>query len=54
LCLPKADYIINIYDSYLHGYHYCYAVFIKQFTNHTEAWSKFIDIKINGAILLAK
>jgi len=44
--LPDADYVINPYVGCPHKCIYCYAEFMKRFTNHTEDWGEFIDIKI--------
>ena len=44
--LPEADYVINAYTGCPHGCIYCYAKFMKRFTNHTEKWGEFINIKI--------
>ncbi len=43
--LPASDYVINPYVGCPHGCKYCYARFMKRFTNHTEEWGSFIDIK---------
>lgn len=43
--LPASDYVINPYTGCLHGCKYCYACFMKRFTNHTEDWGLFIDVK---------
>lgn len=50
--LPSADYVINPYVGCSHGCIYCYARFMKRFTNHEEPWCKFVDIKLNGAELI--
>jgi len=43
--LPNTDYVINPYVGCIHACKYCYAVFMKKFTNHNEEWGTFIDIK---------
>lgn len=43
--LPVADYSVNPYVGCEHGCKYCYASFMKRFTNHPEAWGSFVDIK---------
>jgi DNA repair photolyase len=52
--LPATDYVINPYVGCLHSCIYCYAVFMKRFTNHYEKWGTFIDVKINGPELVPK
>lgn len=39
-------YAINPYIGCPHKCRYCYASFMKRFTNHKEEWGEFIDIKI--------
>ena len=43
--LPDADYVINPYIGCPHKCIYCYAEFMKRFTNHFEPWGDFLDIK---------
>ena len=43
--LPVADYSVNPYIGCTHACKYCYACFMKRFTNHTENWGDFIDVK---------
>lgn len=44
--LPDADYVINPYIGCPHKCIYCYAEFMKRFTNHSsENWGDFVDIK---------
>lgn len=52
--IPGADYCINPYVGCIHGCRYCYATFMKRFTNHTEPWGGFVDVKINAAEVLEK
>ena len=39
------EYAINPYVGCPHKCKYCYASFMKRFTNHKEEWGEFIDIK---------
>ncbi len=41
------DYALNPYTGCQHGCVYCYAEFMKKYTNHNEEWGKFVDVKIN-------
>lgn len=50
--LPDSDYVINPYTGCMHSCIYCYAVFMKRFTNHSEPWGKFVDVKINAPDLI--
>ncbi len=43
--LPVADFSVNPYVGCSHACKYCYASFMKRFTNHPEAWGEFIDVK---------
>lgn len=43
--LPIADYSVNPYVGCTHGCRYCYASFMKRFTNHPEPWGTFLDVK---------
>ncbi|MBN2086707.1 MAG: radical SAM protein [Anaerolineales bacterium] len=52
--LPGADYVINPYTGCVHGCVYCYARFMKRFTNHAEPWGSFLDAKVNAPELLAR
>jgi len=44
----SADYCINPYTGCSHKCFYCYARFMKRFTNHQEDWGDFVDVKINA------
>lgn len=47
------DFAINPYVGCFHNCFYCYAHFMKDFDHgHTEAWGKFVDVKINALELL--
>lgn len=50
--LPDADYVINPYVGCPHKCIYCYAEFMKRFTNHVnEAWGDFLDVKFTDTII---
>lgn len=42
------EYTINPYVGCPHKCKYCYASFMKRFTNHPEEWGEFIDIKLSS------
>lgn len=42
------EYAINPYIGCPHKCRYCYASFMKRFTNHPEEWGEFIDIKLSN------
>lgn len=44
--IPASDYVINPYVGCPHACKYCYACFMKRFTNHSEPWGDFVDVKI--------
>lgn len=44
--IPTIDFVINPYIGCQHGCIYCYAEFMKRFTNHGgENWGEFLDVK---------
>lgn len=43
--IPVCDYAVNPYIGCTHGCKYCYASFMKRFTNHSEPWGEFLDVK---------
>ena len=43
--LPVGDYSVNPYVGCTHACKYCYACFMKRFTNHQEEWGTFLDVK---------
>lgn len=43
--LPVSDFSVNPYVGCAHACKYCYASFMKRFTNHTEPWGEFVDVK---------
>ena len=50
--LPEGDFVINPYTGCSHACLYCYARFMKRFTNHSEPWGDFVDVKINAPDLI--
>ncbi|MEW6602632.1 MAG: radical SAM protein [Nitrospirota bacterium] len=47
-------YCVNPYVGCAHACRYCYAVFMKRFTGHTEPWGSFVDVKVNAADVLLR
>ena len=43
--LPVSDFSANPYVGCGHACKYCYASFMKRFTNHPEPWGEFLDVK---------
>ncbi len=44
--IPGIDFVINPYTGCTHSCIYCYAEFMKRFTNHAgENWGSFLDVK---------
>lgn len=43
--LPVCDFSVNPYTGCTHACKYCYASFMKRFTNHPEPWGEFLDVK---------
>jgi radical SAM mobile pair protein B len=43
--LPVCEYSVNPYLGCTHGCRYCYASFMKRFSNHPEPWGEFLDVK---------
>lgn len=52
--LPNVDYCCNLYIGCTHKCSYCYATFMRRFTNHSEEWGEFVDVKINAPQILEK
>jgi DNA repair photolyase len=52
--LPGAEYVVNPYTGCVHGCVYCYARFMKRFTDHPEPWGAFLDAKVNAPELLER
>lgn len=50
--LPDSDFVINPYIGCQHNCLYCYACFMKRFTNHQEPWGQFVDVKLNASDLI--
>jgi len=51
--IEGVDYALNPYVGCEHGCVYCYAVFMKRFSDHREEWGEFVDIKANFVEKLA-
>lgn len=43
--LPVCEYSVNPYVGCSHACRYCYASFMKRFSNHLEPWGEFLDVK---------
>jgi radical SAM mobile pair protein B len=43
--LPVCDFSVNPYVGCEHACQYCYASFMKRFTDHPEPWGAFVDAK---------
>ncbi len=52
--LPGIEYVINPYTGCVHGCVYCYARFMKRFTDHPEPWGTFLDAKVNAPEILER
>jgi len=52
--LPDSEYVVNPYTGCQHGCIYCYARFMKRFTDHKEPWGDFLDVKVDAADLVPK
>lgn len=52
--IPGVDYGINPYVGCMHKCQYCYAVFMKKFTGHSEPWGDFVDVKMNAPVVLER
>jgi len=48
------DYAVNCYVGCAHACAYCYARYMKRFTNHPEPWGTFVDVRVNAPEVLAK
>lgn len=44
--LPVCDFSVNPYTGCTHACKYCYASFMKRFTDHPEEWGTFLDVKM--------
>lgn len=52
--IAGVDFAINPYVGCMHACIFCYARFMKRFTDHHEPWGKFLDIKVNAPDLIPK
>jgi DNA repair photolyase len=51
--IPGMDYCLNPYVGCEHSCIYCYAVFMRRYTEHREEWGNFVDVKANFVEKLA-
>ena len=49
-----ADYCLNPYTGCANACLYCYADFMRRFTDHSETWGEFVDAKVNAPSVLAR
>ncbi len=47
--IPNIDYSLNPYVGCEFACRYCYADFMRKYTNHQEKWGEFVDLKMNVA-----
>ncbi|HDY75760.1 MAG TPA: radical SAM protein [Candidatus Marinimicrobia bacterium] len=47
--IPNIDYSLNPYVGCEFACRYCYADFMRKYTNHKEKWGEFVDLKMNVA-----
>ena len=52
--IEGVDYVINPYVGCAHRCNYCFASFMKRFSNHHEPWGQFVDVKMNAPEVLAR
>lgn len=52
--IPGIDYALNPYVGCEHACVYCYADFMRRFTNHREPWGAFVDVKVNAPEVLRR
>ncbi len=51
--IPGVDYVINPYLGCGHGCRYCYAVFMRKYSQHSQSpWGSFVEPKTNIAEVL--
>lgn len=48
------DYALNPYVGCAHGCRYCYADFMRRYTNHREPWGTFVEVRVNAPDQLAR
>lgn len=46
--LPDADFVVNPYTGCQHGCDYCYAKFMKRFSDAEGEWGEFVEVKVNA------
>ncbi len=46
--LPSTDYVVNPYTGCTHSCSYCYARFMKRFSDNENKWGEFVEVKENA------
>jgi DNA repair photolyase len=52
--IPVVDYAVNPYVGCTHACVYCYAIFMRRSTLHSEEWGSFLDVKTNAPKVLER
>ncbi|MFW5912296.1 MAG: radical SAM protein [Candidatus Hadarchaeota archaeon] len=50
--LYGVDFSINPYTGCEHGCEYCFASYMRKYTDHSERWGDFVDVKTNARSVL--
>jgi DNA repair photolyase len=52
--IPGVRFAINPYGGCSHGCAYCYAAFMQRYHSRSEAWGKYMDVKVNAPEVLER